>query len=98
MIDWPQDLGLKRFTAEQSEQARSTPQFDQLDTEIAKLVSLQGGAIDWKKIESDAIAYLTNQANDLAVAIWLVQAATILYQAQGLQCGLEVLVRLHQQQ
>lgn len=97
IADWPHDLGSRSFTVEQAEQARTTVQFDQLETEMAKLVSLQGGAIDWQKVEADAVAYLANEANDLAVAIWLTQAATVLYQAPGLQRGLEVLVRLHQQ-
>lgn len=95
--DWSQRLGGNTFTAEQIEQARAGETFAVLESELSKLVSLQGETVDWALVQTAAQSYLENEGSDLLVATWLVLAAFVQQNAVGLQQSLGVLVRLHQE-
>ena len=51
---------------------------------------------DWKKVESLATDILTKQSKDLQIAAWLVKAWMYLYQVEGLEKGLALLLKLSQ--
>lgn len=96
-LDWSQHLGGNTFTAEQIEQARAGETFAILESELNKLVSLQGEAIDWGLVQTASLEYLETEGSDLLVATWLVLAAFVQHKGVGLQQALAVLLRLHQE-
>ena len=70
--------------------ARYEPAFVRLEAEIAKLGALEGEAVDWHAVATDAADVLTNTSKDLLAAVYLTRAWHELYGATGLRDGLTV--------
>ncbi|MCJ8170463.1 type VI secretion system protein TssA [Atopomonas sediminilitoris] len=74
---------------------RYSPEFEKLETELAKAGSLQGaGSIDWASVIDGAELLLREQSKDLRVAAWYIWG---LYQREsfaGLQGGIALLHHL----
>jgi type VI secretion system protein VasJ len=60
---------------------RYEPEFDALNTEVEKLGSLTGAAVDWRIVEDNAVALLSGKSKDLLVAAYL---ARTLYETEGM--------------
>ncbi len=72
--------------------ARYDAGFLRLEEELGKLASLNGGTVDWARVEADATVILGSKSKDLLVAVYLARAWFELRGPAGLRDGL-VLVR-----
>ena len=70
--------------------ARYEPAFVRLEAEIAKLGALEGEAVDWHAVATDAADVLTNTSKDLLAAVYLTRAWHELHGVTGLRDGLTV--------
>lgn len=91
------DIAKHPVTAAQfaGDDVRYSPEFEKLETELAKAGSLQGaGSIDWESVVDGAELLLREQSKDLRVAAWYIWG---LYQREsfaGLQGGIALLHHL----
>lgn len=74
--------------------ARYEAAFTTLEAEIDKLTSLQGGEVDWGRVEELAITILREQSKDFLVAAYLAHALQHSGGLAGLHCGLQLLDEL----
>ena len=70
--------------------ARYEPAFVRLESEIAKLGALDGEAVDWHAVATDAADVLAMTSKDLLAAVYLTRAWHELHGATGLRDGLTV--------
>ncbi len=86
-------LGKEPIQPEQpaGEEARYTPEYEQLQAEIDKLsLPSASGGVDWHKVENLASAILAQKSKDLSVASYLTVALIYNRQAEGLAIGLQI--------
>lgn len=73
------------------QEARYTPEFEQLQVEIDKLsLPSASGGVDWRKVENLASVILAQKSKDLAVASYLTVALIYNRQVEGLALGLQI--------
>lgn len=73
------------------EEARYTPEYEQLQAEIDKLsLPSASGGVDWRKVENWASTILAQKSKDLAVASYLAVALVYNRQGEGLALGLQI--------
>lgn len=75
--------------------ARFSPEFEQLEIELAKESSLHdANEVDWQKVLIDCEAFLGSQSKDLRVAIWLTWSLHQRESFTGLLAGFSLLHHL----
>ncbi|BCE02881.1 type VI secretion system protein TssA [Marinicellulosiphila megalodicopiae] len=91
-----QGVGTQPISSEQpcGDSIRYEPEFQKLESEIAKLESLSSETTDWREVEQISVDILKNKSKDIAVAVYLAQALLQNYGIKGLASGLDVLNQL----
>ncbi|MCY1329002.1 type VI secretion-associated protein [compost metagenome] len=76
------------------EDVRYSPEYESLETELAKASSLHGnGLVDWQKVLEVSEAILRTQSKDLRVAAWMTWALQQQESFAGLQAGMAMLLQ-----
>jgi len=88
-----QGLGVSNISSEQpcGVSIRYEPDFQQLESEIAKLEALSNEKVDWNNVLTLSTQILKNQSKDVLVAVYLTQALLKLHGVKGLALGLNVI-------
>ncbi|AGI22667.1 hypothetical protein H681_03925 [Pseudomonas sp. ATCC 13867] len=77
------------------EDVRYSPEYESLETELAKTSSLHGnGLVDWQKVIDVSEGILRTQSKDLRIAAWMTWALQQRESFAGLQAGLATLLQL----
>jgi len=77
--------------------ARYEPEFERIETEIAKLQALNGAPVDWRVVAENGIAILRGKSKDLLVAGFLCRGLFEVHGYQGLGAGLKAMRTMSEQ-
>ncbi len=70
---------------------RYEPEFERVESEIAKLQAVNGSAIDWRVVVEDGLTILRAKSKDLLVASFLCRGLFEVHGYPGLGAGLKIL-------